>query len=417
LSEKKSSLLRFRLKRMLDTLESKQGRHTELISLYIPPGRQLSDVMNSLRSEYSTASNIKSRTTKKNVLDALMTVMQRLRLFKETPPNGLVLFCGAIPQNGEGSEKIETYVLEPPEPTPIYYYRCDQKFHTEPLQEMLREKEVYGLIVIDGNETAIATLSGRNLKLVKVLTSGLPGKHRAGGQSSRRFERLREQEVNDYYKRVGQHVNDAFLQIPNLKGIIIGGPGPTKEDFRSGDYMHYALKNRILDLVDTAYAGEEGIDEVVEKSGSILREVRYVEEKRLMQDFLSALGKDTGLVTYGEDEVRQALKRGLVRTLLVSEKFEESRVKVLCPNGDYVEETTVKGKDQETIRREFQGKQCPKCSATLEVSEIEDVVDELARAAAQSDAEVEVISTQTEEGMMLKGGFGGIAATLKYRQA
>ncbi|MEM3041004.1 MAG: peptide chain release factor aRF-1, partial [Nitrososphaerota archaeon] len=366
--------------------------------------------------EYSTASNIKSRTTKKNVLDALMTVMQRLRLFKETPPNGLVLFCGAIPQNGEGSEKIETYIIEPPEPTPIYYYRCDQRFHTEPLHEMLQEKETYGLIVIDGNETAIATLSGRNLKVNKVLTSGLPGKHRAGGQSSRRFERLREQEVNDYYRRVGQHANETFLQIPNLKGIIIGGPGPSKEDFRNGDYLQYTLKNKILDLVDTAYGGEEGLEEVVEKSDSILREVRYVEEKKLMQEFLSALGKDTGLVTYGEDEVRSALKRGAVRTLLLSERFDESRVTIQCPNGDYAEQVTVKGKDPETIRREFQARTCPNCGANLQILEIEDVIDELARTASQVGAEVEVISTETEEGVMLKKGFGGIAAILKHRQ-
>ena len=402
---------------MLDALESKEGRHTELISLYVPPGKQLSEVMNSLRSEYSTASNIKSRTTKKNVLDALVTVMQRLRLFRETPPNGLVIFCGAIPQNGEGSEKIETYVLEPPEPTPIYYYRCDQRFHTEALQEMLREKDIYGLIVIDGNDAAIATLSGHSLKLERALSSGLPGKHRAGGQSSRRFERLREQEVNDYYRRVGEHANDAFLQIPNLKGIIIGGPGPTKEDFKNGDFLQYTLKNKILDVVDTAYAGEDGIEDLVEKSAETLKEVRYVEEKKLMQDFLSAIGKDTGLVTYGEDDVRTALKRGVVRTLLVSEKFEESRATMRCPNGDYTEELTVSGKDSETIRHEFEGRTCPKCSAILEVSEIEDIVDELARVASQSGAEVEVISVQTEEGTMLKQGFGGIAAILKYRQA
>ncbi len=417
MSEKKNSLLRFRLKRTLDALESKEGRHTELISLYIPPGKQLSEVMSSLRSEYSTASNIKSRTTKKNVLDALVTVMQRLRLFKETPPNGLVIFCGAIPQNGAGSEKIETYVLEPPEPTPIYYYRCDQRFHTDALQQMLREKDIYGLIVIDGNDAAIATLSGHTLKLAKSLTSGLPGKHRAGGQSSRRFERLREQEVNDYYRRVGGHSNETFLHIPNLKGIVIGGPGPTKEDFRNGDFLQYTLKNKILDVVDTAYSGEEGIEDLVEKSTNILKEVRYVEEKRLMQDFLSAVGKDTGLATYGEEEVRVALERRMVRTLLVSEKFEESRVTIQCPNNDYTQQLTVSGKTSEAIRLEYGGRSCPKCAAILNVSEIEDVVDEFARIAAQSEAEMEVISAQTEEGTMLKEGFGGIAAVLKYRQA
>jgi peptide chain release factor subunit 1 len=190
---------------MMDTLASKEGRHTELISLYIPPGRQISDVMNNLRSEYSTASNIKSRTTRNNVLDAIEKVMQRLRLFKGTPPNGLVIFCGAIPQNGVGSEKIETYTLEPPEPTPIYYYRCDQRFHLESLMEMLREKSSYGIIVIDGNDATIATLRGSTLKTVKEFTSGIPGKHRAGGQSARRFERLREAEVNEYFIRRKSH--------------------------------------------------------------------------------------------------------------------------------------------------------------------------------------------------------------------
>jgi peptide chain release factor subunit 1 len=402
------------LKKTLDYLESKRGRHTELISLYIPPGRQLSDVMNNLRSEYSTASNIKSRTTRKNVLDALERVMQRLRLFRETPPNGLVIFCGAIPQNGEGSEEIELYAIEPPEPTPIYYYRCDQRFHIEPLREILREKESYGLIVIDGNETAIATLSGRTLKIVDVITSGLSGKHRAGGQSARRFERLREQEVNNYYKRIGEHANKALLQIPNLKGIIIGGPGPTKEDFHKGGYLHYELNSRVLGIVDTAYGGEEGIDELVEKATEVFKEVRYVEEKKLMQSFLNELGHDTGLVTYGEDEVRVALNKGVVRILLISEEFEESRVFLECPNCGYRNEFTVKG-GPNRVRQEFSGKQCPECSTILKISNVEDVIDELARLASQSGAEVELISTQTEEGIMLKN-FGGIAAVLRYRQ-
>ena len=412
----KSSLQRLRLQRSLDLLDSKVGRHTELISLYVPKGKQLSDVTNALREEYSTASNIKSRTTRRNVLDALERVMQRLRLFKELPPNGLVIFCGAIPQNGEGSEEIETYVIEPPEPTPIYYYRCDQRFHTEPLHEMLREKEAYGIIAIDGNEAAIATLRGRNLTIVKELTSGIPGKHRAGGQSAKRFERLREQEVNEYYKRVGQHVNDIFLQIPDLKGVILGGPGPTKDDFTKGDYLQYTLKNRILGVVDTAYSGEEGLDEVVQKATDILKEVRYVEEKNLVQSFLYELGHDTGKVTYGEGDVRSALKKGVVRTLLISEGFMESRVTVKCQSCGYTETMTVKGESPERVKEKLEAQPCSKCSGNLKVVEVEDAVDNLAKIAEDTGAGVEIISTQTEEGNMLKDSFGGVAAILRYKQ-
>lgn len=412
----KSSLQRLRLQRSLDLLDSKVGRHTELISLYVPKGKQISDVTNGLREEYSTASNIKSRTTRRNVLDALERVMQRLRLFKELPSNGLVIFCGAIPQNGEGSEEIETYVIEPPEPTPIYYYRCDQRFHTEPLHEMLREKEAYGIIAIDGNEAAIATLRGRSLTMVKELTSGLPGKHRAGGQSAKRFERLREQEVNDYYKRVGQHANDILLPIPDLKGVILGGPGPTKEDFSKGDYLQYTLKNRILGVVDTAYSGEEGLDEVVQKATDILKEVRYVEEKNLVQSFLYELGHDTGKVTYGEGDVRTALRKGVVRTLLISEGFVESRVTVKCESCEYTETMTVKGESPERVKEKLEVQPCPKCSGSLKVVEVEDAVDNLAKIAEDTGAGVEIISTQTEEGNMLKDSFGGIAAILRYKQ-
>lgn len=415
MSVKRSSLLTFRLKRALEILSSKEGRHTELISLYVPPDRQISDAMNNLRQEYSTSSNIKSRTTRKNVLDAIEKVMQRLRLFKTPPETGLAIFSGALPQNGPGSEKIETYVIIPPEPVNIYLYRCDDKFHLDPLREMLRAKETYGILVVDGNGATIATVRGNRLDIVDEITSGLPGKHRAGGQSARRFERLREAEVNDYYKRVGTHANEFFLQIPDLKGLIIGGPGPTKVDFEEGGYLHYALKGKILGTVDTAYVGYKGVDEVVVKSQDILREVRYLEEKRLVQQFLYELGHDTGLATYGEREVREAIRRGAVRTLLLSEDLDQFRVETRCPNCGYTENRTIRKSELAKVQQEVATGRCPNCSSqALAMNEPKDVVDELAELADQASASSEVISSQTEEGVMLSKSFGGIAAILKY---
>jgi peptide chain release factor subunit 1 len=412
----RNSLLLYRLKRTLTTLSSKEGRHTELISLYITPDRQISDVMSSLRQEYSTASNIKSKSTRKNVMDAIERVMQRLRLFTKPPPNGLVLFCGAIPQNGEGSEKIEIYVIEPPEPTPIYYYRCNHRFHLEPLLEMLQAKSLYGLLVIDGKRATIATLRGKVLKTAKEVTSGIPGKHRAGGQSARRFERLREVEVKAYYKRVGEHANGLYLRLPDLKGIIIGGPGPTKYDFKRGDYLQYALKERVLATVDTSYTGDAGLKEVVDKSTDILREVRYIQERKVVQAFLYELGHDTGLVTYGEREVRKALQNGTVTTLLVSEDYEGVGVTLHCTNCGFSEQTTLKRDAASSVVENGAKQRCSQCATSnIEVT-ARDVIDELAELAEQTGAEVEVISALTEEGLQLRDGFGGVAALLRYKQ-
>lgn len=413
----KSSFERFKLKKTLEMLKSKEGRHTELVSLYIPMDRQISDVMNHLKQEQSTASNIKSRTTRKNVLDAIERVTQRLKLFKEVPTKGLIIFCGAIPQNGEGSEEIEIYVIEPPEQVSMYYYRCNHKFHTEPIEEMMKEKEIYGILVIDGNESTIATLSGMNLDIIENITSGIPGKHRAGGQSQRRFERFREMEVNEYYKRVGEHVNNIFLNIPNLSGIIIGGPGPSKTYFENGKYLHYTLQNKILSVGDIAYSGEVGVKEIVKKSQDSLKEVRYIEEKKLVQDFLFELGHDTGMVTYGEIEVRNALSSGNVSILLISEEFNEIRLSISCMNCGYVENKTIKNLDHQAILQDVNSRSCPVCSAfALKIYDEKDVIDELAEMAQQISAKVELISNQTDEGVELKKSFGGIAAILRYKQ-
>jgi peptide chain release factor subunit 1 len=413
---KKTSLELFRLKKTLDTLANKEGRGTELISLYVPPGKQISDVINMLRDEYGTASNIKSTTTRKNVQDAIVRVQQRLKLFREAPENGLVIFCGAIPQNGAGSERMETYVIIPPEPIHIYLYRCDARFHTEHLQELLREKDTYGILLIDSSAATLATLQGRRLDIVREVTSGVPGKTRAGGQSARRYERLREMRLQEYFRRVGEHANDAFLTIENFKGLIIAGPGPTKYDFEKGDYLNYMLKEKVIDVIDTAYVNEQGVKEVVGKAPEIMRKIRYIEEKQLMQQFLYEIGHDTGMVTYGEEEVRRALEAGAVRRLLLSEGLDIARVKVKCTACGFEEQHTMKSQMLASFEQSLSGKPCPKCKApALGIAETQDLIENFAQLAEHASTEVEIISGETEEGQMLKNSFGGIAAMLRFR--
>jgi peptide chain release factor subunit 1 len=400
-------------------LARKEGSHTELITIYVPPGKQISDALNLLREEYGTASNIKSNVTRKNVLDALVRVQQRLKLFKDPGEKGIVIFAGALPQEGgggPGTERMETYVIVPPEPIKIYLYRCDSRFHTEHLQEMLREKETYGIILVDASEATIATLQGKRLDIVRQMHSGVAGKTRAGGQSARRYERLRDMQLNEYFTRVGAHANDILLPIDTLKGIILAGPGPTKYDFEKGDYLNYQLKNKILDTIDTAYVEEQGAKEVVEKAPEIMRKVRYIEEKQIMQQFLYEVGHDTGLITYGEAEVRRALESGAVKMLLLSEGLDLLRVTIKCSACGYQEQHTVKVPMLSSFEQGLVGKQCPKCQApSLTILDKEDIVDNLAQLAEYSNAEVEIISSETEEGQMLKNAFGGVAAMLRFK--
>ena len=415
---KKSSLELFRLKKTLTRLANKEGSHTELITVYVPPGKQISDALNLLRNEYGTASNIKSNVTRKNVLDAIVKAQQKLKLFKNPGEKGIVIFTGALLQEGgaPGTERMEAHVIVPPEPIKIFLYRCDSRFHTEHLQEMLREKETYGILLVDASNAAIATLQGKRLQIVRKMHSGVAGKTRAGGQSARRYERLRDMQLNEYFSRVGAHVNDIFLPIDTLKGIILGGPGPTKYDFEKGNYLNYQLKNKMLDIVDTAYVEEQGVKEVVDKAPEIMRKVRYIEEKEVMQKFLYEVGHDTGMITYGEPEVRRLLQSGAVRTVLMSEDLDLVRVTVKCSACGYEEQYTFKGNEVANFEQGLGGKPCARCKApSLTVVDKKDAVDDLAELAEISNTEVEIISGETEEGQMLKNAFGGIAAILRFK--
>lgn len=69
-------------------------------------------------------------------------------------------------------------------------------------------------------------------------------KHKAGGQSQRRFDRVIDLAAHEFKKRIGEHMNEDFLALEELEGVIIGGPGFTKEEFVKGDYLNYEIKDK-----------------------------------------------------------------------------------------------------------------------------------------------------------------------------
>ena len=386
----------YEFKKALKELAQKRGRGTELVSVYIPPDKQLSDVGKHMRDELGQSANIKSKQTRKNVQSAIEVILQRIRLYKQPPEHGLVLFVGMI---------------EPPEPITTYWYKCNNEFFLEPLEYMIEERDTYGVAVIDRREATIASMKGKKINILTHITSGVPGKHKAGGQSQRRFDRVIEQAAHEFLKRIGDHMNDDFIPLKDdLKGIIIGGPGFTKNDFAEGDYLNYELKQKILTIEDTSYTGEFGIREVIEKAAPVLSDLDVIHEKQIVQKFLKELINDKGLASYGEDEVRTNLTIGAVDTLLLSEDLTAMRKRFVCPNCGFDKEFTVKTQSEADNIEE----RCPNCNELIKEEESVDLTDYFVEKAEEMSTNVEFISTETDEGMQLFRAFGGIAAILRY---
>ena len=229
------------LEEKVEELEAVRGRHTELVTVMIPAGFNIHTVTKQLEAEKSTASNIKSKQTRSAVIDSLDTIIRHLKTYKKTPDSGLAIFAGNVSEK-EGTQDIKLWIIEPPKPLKIRMYRCDQTFVTEPLKEMLQTDEVFGLLTLDRREATIGLLEGKEIKVLRKLTSGVPGKIKAGGQSAQRFHRITENLAKEFFRRVALAMKEIFFEMPRLKGILIGGPIPTKEEFLEEGHLTTKLK-------------------------------------------------------------------------------------------------------------------------------------------------------------------------------
>ncbi len=353
------------LEEQIEELQAVRGRHTELVTVMIPAGFNIHPVVKQLESEKSTASNIKSKQTRSAVIDSLDRIIRELRTYKKTPENGLALFSGNVSEK-EGTQDIAIWAIEPPRPLKIRMYRCDQTFVTEPLEDMLQTEEVYGLLVIDRQAATIGLLEGKRMKVLRKLSSGVPGKIRAGGQSSQRFHRITEGLAKDFFRRIAAEMKEVFFDMPKIRGILIGGPIPTKEEFLEEGQLVTKLKEKVIAVKDIGYVDEHGLRLLVEASKEDIAELEIIKEKKIIEAYFEKLGKHPDKATYGKERVKLAIERGAAENILISSKLDKK-----------------------------------------EIAEFE-------KGALNIGAEFIIISTETEEGLQFFNMTKGVGATLRF---
>jgi peptide chain release factor subunit 1 len=392
------------LKALIEELGKIRGRHTELVTVYVPAGFNLAKVVEQIRSEQGTAQNIKSKQVRKNVVGALEKILQHLKLYKQTPGNGLAIFSGNV-SDREGVTDLELWAVEPPEPIRSRLYWCGQNFILDPLKEMVREREIYGLIVLDKSDATIGILRGKKIEKLKEMDSIVPGKSKAGGWSQARFERVRSGLLHDFLKKVGEVASSKFKEHKDLQGVIIAGPGPIKEQFAEGDFLNYEVKARVLGIVNTSYTGDYGLREAVERGEDIISEASIIKEKRILERFFDEFGKDSGLAVYGFKEVTEALKSGNLEVLILSEDFDWVRAGLECRCGFKTSKILN--------RKQLDEQRCPECNAKMQIADEKELTEDLIKLAGQMSTTVEVVSSNMGMGEQVRE-LGGIVGILRY---
>jgi len=402
----------FRIRKLIKRLTEARGNGTSMISLIVRPKDEISRLSKMLADEYGTASNIKSRVNRLSVLDAITSTQQRLKLYQKVPPNGLVLYCGTVLTDQNKAKKV-TIDFEPFRPICTSLYLCDNKFHTEALNELLESDEKYGFIVMDGLGSLFATLTGSHREVLHRITVDLPKKHGRGGQSALRFARLRIEKRHNYIRRVAEIATQLFItnDRPNINGLILAGLADFKTELSQSDLFDPRLQNILIKIVDVSYGGDNGFNQAIELSSEELKNVKFVREKRVVSEFLEEIALDSGKYAFGLDDTFKALEMGAMSLCICWDSL--AAVRCTLKNPTTGAESVVNFLDEN--HKDPHLLKDPNTGADLEIIEEIPVVEWLAEHFKEFGTKLEIVTNRSSEGSQFCRGFGGIGGLLRYQ--
>jgi len=383
-----------------------------MISLITPPKDQVSRINKMLADEYGTASNIKSRVNRLSVLGAITSTQQKLKLYSRVPDNGLVIYCGTI-LTDDGKERRVNIDFEPFKPINTSLYLCDNKFHTEALNELLEDDDTFGFIVMDGNGCLYATLQGNTRAILHKFTVDLPKKHGRGGQSALRFARLRLEKRHNYVTKVSELAAQYFITDNkcNVTGLVLAGSADFKTDLFNSDKFDPRLVKAVIKTVDVSYGMDPGFNQAIELATECLQNVKLVQEKRLLQRYFDEISQDTGKYCFMVQDTLQALEMSAVEVLVVWENLTINRLQVR--NASTSEESVLHlTPEQERNEAHFHDAET---GALLEIIERITLVEWLANNYKNFGANLEFITDRSQEGSQFCRGFGGIGGLLRWK--
>mmetsp|Transcript_14570 Transcript_14570/g.31729 ORF Transcript_14570/g.31729 Transcript_14570/m.31729 type:complete len:456 (-) Transcript_14570:301-1668(-) len=402
----------WKVKKLIKSLQAARGNGTSMISLIIPPRDQVSRISTMLANEYGTASNIKSRVNRLSVLGAITSTQQKLKLYTKVPPNGLVIYCGTI-LTDDGKEKRVNIDFEPFRPINTSLYLCDNKFHTEALNELLEDDDKFGFIVMDGNGCLYGTLQGNTREVLHKFTVELPKKHGRGGQSALRFARLRLEKRHNYVRKCAEVAVQLFLSEnkPNVTGLVLAGSADFKTELLNSDHFDPRLQKVVIKMCDVSYGMDPGFNQAIEMSAESLANVKLVQEKKLLQKYFDEINQDSGKYCFMVADTLQALEMSAIETIIVWENLTINRITVR--NTSTQEESVLHlTPEQEQNDTHFHD---PATGVELEVIEKMTLVEWLANEYRKFGANLEFVTDRSQEGSQFCKGFGGIGGLLRWR--
>ena len=218
---------------------------------------------------------------------------------------GLVIYCGEIEVDDVYGKMKKININFEPQFDEIkeQIYHCDSNFYVKPLLKMLKNMDYgdnstnnnkIGFIIINGDGCLFAVLIGNNYKTLCKMNQNLRNKHKNGGQSQKRFARLRKEARNGKRAEMQNKLFSTLSNNSNQKGLIFCGNGSLNHELLKHKLLNDRLKQIVFvkNTIDTRLGDENELNHYIDQSVEILSNIEYLREKELLQSYMDEIGND-----------------------------------------------------------------------------------------------------------------------------
>lgn len=262
----------------------------------------------------------------------------------------------------------------------------DTSPYIRPLARLRDEYESYGLILLDNNQAKLYTVSSGVIKDSKKCSAEIMNRHKKGGMSQMRFQRLRKGAIDSFFKEVVEEFQKLYRKEEEITKIIIAGPGAAK--VRLKNFLPKQMRVQVLDVVDA--------DIDIEESKLIRATMKKVmaDERRRSIETVTKLRTEVlkdECAVHGIRDTLKAVRNGQAELLIVTKNLKIRGW--ICENCQCVR-VGIKNV-------------CPYCNE--KTSEV-DVIEEIIEFAERTNTPIEFVRSNE-----ILNELGGVGALLRYK--
>ncbi|MFC5970508.1 Vms1/Ankzf1 family peptidyl-tRNA hydrolase [Halomarina salina] len=346
-------------------VESVSVDEDRLLTVAVPADESVGTYHERIEEADAEVSYIDTNDVSKHERDALERVRRTLAEYDETPENGLVTYAGVV-----DADLTDWTFDELPDPVRESRTAWGNEFDTEPLDALATPSQSVGLLVVERGGAAFGRLDDGRVEVVETIDRDGRGTSRQSGESTERFERDEDPNLEAFFDEVGETAGrlfvdpsaherateDAAAPDPNdedragVDGLLVGGTTGTVERFVEGEFLPTHLADRLLDdAFAVEYANERGLERLADLGEERVGDVERRGPRDALDRLFEAAKTDDEEVVHGHEAVDEALTYDAVETLLLSESLETETYRTL------EERATEQGGEVLTVPTDIEG--------------------------------------------------------------